>query len=90
MSTGPKHGSQAPGDMSWLASINATPPRQAQVAEQVPPAWPAGGRITVVTRPSIPRVAIGVYLGLLLFSATGAGVAFLVAAVLSDSTLLSR
>ena len=90
MSTGPKHGAQQSGDMSWLASINATPPRQAQGSQGMEPAWPVGGRITVVTRPSIPRVAIGVYLGLLLFSATGAGVAFLVAAVLSDSTLLSR
>ena len=90
MSTGPKHGSQAPGDMSWLASINATPPQQAQATGPAQPAWPVGGRITVVTRPSIPRVAIGVYLGLLLFSATGAGVALLVAAVLNDTTLLSR
>ena len=89
MSTGPKHGTQAAGDMSWLASINATPPRQAEQAQPAEPAWPAGGRITVVTRPSIPRVAIGVYLGLVLFAATGAGVAFLLAEVLADSVVLA-
>ena len=88
MSTGPKHGTQATGDMSWLASINATPPQTGRRAP-AQPAWPVGGRITVVTRPSIPRVAIGVYLGLLLFAATGAGVAFLVAGVLADTVVLA-
>jgi hypothetical protein len=82
MTTAPRHGAQAADDMSWLASINPTPPRQAEYAHAPEPqAWPAGGRITVTTRPSIPRVAAGVYLGLVMFTITCAGVAVLLATV---------
>lgn len=85
MGTPPKHGPAAE-DMSWLASINPTPPGYPQ-----PPAPPvtAGGRISVVTRPSIPRIAVGVYLGLMLFAATGAGLALLAVQLLADTDVLS-
>ena len=84
MTTTPRHGLQEPGGVPWLASIATTPPQSAQSAQASQPGPAVTGPVHVFTRPSIPRIAIGVFLGLVLYTATVTIALVVLAVVLGD------
>jgi hypothetical protein len=81
--TAPRHGGHDTDTAPWATSPWLTSPGATATAGSV--GWPAAGgapRVHVVTRPSILRIAAGVFLGLTLFTVAAVTAAVLLAGAL--------